>query len=87
MLWTALGRAPGLFLYVYLGTLGQFGVKVATGTNHPRLVEYWIWGGAFVLTALLLIVLGRVALQAVRQAEAAEHPKVRRYDEAEPVTR
>jgi uncharacterized membrane protein YdjX (TVP38/TMEM64 family) len=87
MLWTALGRVPGLFLYVYLGTLGQFGVKVATGTNHPRVVEYWIWGGAFVLTALLLIVLGRVALQAVRQAEAAEDPKVRRYDEAEPVTR
>src|ERR1700736_3876857 len=26
MFWTTVGRAPGLFLYTYLGTLGQFGL-------------------------------------------------------------
>ena len=25
------------------------------------MIEYWIWGGVFVTTALLLIVLGRMA--------------------------
>jgi hypothetical protein len=27
------------------------------------MVEYWIWGGAFVITGLILVVLGRVALR------------------------
>jgi uncharacterized membrane protein YdjX (TVP38/TMEM64 family) len=66
MLWTALGRAPGLFLYTYLGTLGQFGLNLARGKTHPRIVEYWTWGGTFAVTALLFIVLTRMALHAVR---------------------
>ena len=70
LLWTTLGRAPGLFLYVYLGTLGQFGMNMARGITHPRLVEYWIWGGAFILTALLLGVLGRIAVTAVRETNS-----------------
>jgi uncharacterized membrane protein YdjX (TVP38/TMEM64 family) len=69
MLWTTLGRIPGLFLYVYLGTLSQLGLRVATGTNHPKIVEYWTWGGALVLTALLLLVLSRLALRTVAGAE------------------
>jgi hypothetical protein len=39
------------------------------GKSHPRVVEYWIWGGAFVLTALLLFVLSRIAFQAMQRAE------------------
>ena len=66
MLWTSIGRAPGLFLYVYLGTLGQFGLNLARGKTHPRLIEYWIWGGAFVVSALLLLVLSRLAARAIR---------------------
>jgi uncharacterized membrane protein YdjX (TVP38/TMEM64 family) len=83
MLWTTLGRIPGLFLYVYLGTLGQFSVRMAMGTNHPRAVDYWTWGGAFVLTTLLMIVLGRMALKAVRQAERMQEGPVREYDQVE----
>ena len=63
-----LGRIPGIFLYVYLGTLGQFGIKIARGSSHPRIFEYWIWGGAFLLTAFLLLILSRIAVQAVAQA-------------------
>jgi uncharacterized membrane protein YdjX (TVP38/TMEM64 family) len=66
MLWASIGRAPGLFLYVYLGTLGQLGLNLALGKTHPRLVEYWTWGGAFVISALLLVVLSRIATKAVR---------------------
>jgi uncharacterized membrane protein YdjX (TVP38/TMEM64 family) len=69
MLWTSIGRAPGLFLYVYLGTLGQFGLNLARGRSHPRLVEYWIWGGAFLATALLFILLTRIALRAMQGSQ------------------
>lgn len=69
MLWASIGRAPGLFLYVYLGTLGQFGMNLVRGKTHPRIVEYWVWGGAFFISALLLGVVSRIALQAVRRAE------------------
>jgi uncharacterized membrane protein YdjX (TVP38/TMEM64 family) len=69
MLWTTLGRAPGLFLYVYLGTLGQYGLKMAQGKSHPRVLEYWTWGGAFVITALLLIVCSRMAFRAIERSQ------------------
>ena len=76
MLWASIGRAPGLFLYVYVGTLGQFAMRIMRGKSYPRTVEYWIWGGAFVTTALLLIVLGRMAYTAIHTlhnpAEAQE---------------
>lgn len=67
MLWTAVGRAPGLFLYTYLGTLGQLSLNLARGKSHPRVVEYWTWGGAFAITVLLFILLTRLALRALRE--------------------
>jgi uncharacterized membrane protein YdjX (TVP38/TMEM64 family) len=70
LLWVTIGRIPGLFLYVYLGTLGQFGLNMVQGKTHPRVTEYWIWGGAFVVTALILFVLGRIALKAMDEMES-----------------
>jgi uncharacterized membrane protein YdjX (TVP38/TMEM64 family) len=74
MFWTTVGRAPGLFLYTYLGTLGQFGLNLALGKTHPRVVEYWMWGGAFVITALLFVLLTRVAVNVVRQSDDVSAP-------------
>lgn len=74
MLWASVGRAPGLFLYVYLGTLGQFGVNLVRGKSHPRVIEYWTWGGAFVIAALLLGLLSRIAWQAVQRSQGALEP-------------
>jgi uncharacterized membrane protein YdjX (TVP38/TMEM64 family) len=74
MFWTTVGRAPGLFLYTYLGTLGQFGLNLALGKTHPRVVEYWMWGGAFVITALFFVLLTRVAVNAVRQSDNVSAP-------------
>src|SRR5437667_1873247 len=71
MLWSSIGRIPGLFLYVYVGTLGQLGLRLMRGRSQPRLIEYWTWGGAFVTTALLLLVLGRIASRAVKTAQTA----------------
>jgi uncharacterized membrane protein YdjX (TVP38/TMEM64 family) len=88
MLWTALGRAPGLFLYTYLGTLGQFGVNVAKGRTHPRVIEYWTWGGAFITTAILFLLLTRIALGAIRHTNVnstqrkGENPALRSRPEA-----
>ncbi len=75
MLWASIGRAPGLFLYVYAGTLGQFAVRIMRGKSYPRVIEYWIWGGAFVTTALLLIVLGRMAHGALRTSHNSTGPR------------
>ena len=72
MLWASIGRVPGIFLYAYLGTLGQFAVRIMRGKSYPRLIEYWIWGGAFVTTALLLVVLGRVAYRAIQASQASD---------------
>jgi uncharacterized membrane protein YdjX (TVP38/TMEM64 family) len=69
MFWTSVGRAPGLFLYVYLGTLGQLGLNLVRGKTHPRMVEYWTWGGAFVVTALLLIVVSRMAFRTIQRTQ------------------
>jgi uncharacterized membrane protein YdjX (TVP38/TMEM64 family) len=66
MLWASIGRAPGLFLYVYVGTLGQFAMRIMRGKTYPRMIEYWIWGGAFLTTGLLLVVLGRIAHRAIQ---------------------
>jgi uncharacterized membrane protein YdjX (TVP38/TMEM64 family) len=69
MLWVAIGQAPGLFLYSYLGTLGQLGLNLARGKSNPRAVEYWIWLGGFVSAAVILILLGRIALRLLKQAQ------------------
>jgi hypothetical protein len=75
MLWASLGRAPGLFLYVYAGTLGQFAVRIMRGKSYPRTIEYWIWGGVFVTTVLLLIVLGRMAYAAIQTSHNTTESK------------
>lgn len=84
MLWASIGRTPGLFLYVYVGTLGQLGLKLMRGRSQPRVIEYWTWGGAFVTTALLMLVLGRIAYRAIqtshtlaRPESQTEHPRSR----------
>ena len=66
MLWASIGRIPGLFFYAYIGTLGQLAMRIMRGKSYPRILEYWLWGGAFITTVLLLLVLGRVARQAIQ---------------------
>src|SRR2546427_3408355 len=70
MLWASIGRIPGLFLYVYVGTLGQLAVRIMRGESYPRTIEYWIWGGIFVTTILLLLVLGRIAYGVIQTSQA-----------------
>ena len=69
MLWVAIGQAPGLFLYVYIGTLGQLGLNLVRGTSHPRTAEYFLWGGGLVLSTVVLVRLGRIALRVMQRVE------------------
>jgi uncharacterized membrane protein YdjX (TVP38/TMEM64 family) len=70
MIWIAIGQAPGLFLYAYLGTLGQLGLRLARGQTHPRIYEYWFWGGGLLLSLAILVLMSRIALQVLgRQQE------------------
>jgi uncharacterized membrane protein YdjX (TVP38/TMEM64 family) len=69
MLWVAIGQAPGLFLYSYLGTLGQLGLNLARGKTHPKAIEYWIWLGGFASAAIILILLGRIALKLLKNVQ------------------
>lgn len=69
MLWVAIGQAPGLFLYCYLGTLGQLGLNLFRGKTHPHPMEYVFWGGGLVSLFLLVLVLGRIALRLIERAE------------------
>ncbi len=75
MLWVAIGQAPGLFLYAYLGTLGQLGLNLLRGKTHPRSVEYLIWGGGLAIAVVILVALGRIAMRLLQQAESAPSKK------------
>jgi uncharacterized membrane protein YdjX (TVP38/TMEM64 family) len=69
ILWVAIGQAPGLFLYAYVGTLGQLGLNLLRGKSHPRVIEYWAWGGGLLLSLVALAVLGQISLRLLREAE------------------
>ncbi|MGI8956635.1 MAG: TVP38/TMEM64 family protein [Chthoniobacterales bacterium] len=69
ILWVAIGQAPGLFLYTYIGTLGQLGLNLMRGKSHPRVIEYWVWGGGLLISAFILVVLGRISLRLLQEAE------------------
>ena len=74
MLWVALGQTPGLFLYAYLGTLAQHGLRIWQGKSHPHLWEYGVWLGGLALTFAVTTALARLALRLLAEAErAARH--------------
>ncbi|HEY5894540.1 MAG TPA: TVP38/TMEM64 family protein [Chthoniobacterales bacterium] len=67
--WTAAGRTPGLFLYAYLGTLGQHGIQLLKGRTHPTLYEYIFWLGGFVVTVAIAVTLARLARNMLKEME------------------
>lgn len=71
MLWVALAQAPGIFLYAYLGTLAQLGIKLARHQTHPHAQEYVIWIGGLAVTLAATTALGRIALRLLAEAEAS----------------
>ncbi len=74
MAWIAVGQTPGLFLYVYLGTLGQYGIQLLLGERRPAGIEIAIWISGLGLAFLIAVVLSRIALKAMRDITAAGVP-------------
>ena len=63
--WVALGRLPGVFLYCYLGTLGQLGIRILRGESEPGPREYALWGGGLLLTVGVAALLGHTATKVI----------------------
>jgi len=85
ILWVAIGQAPGLFLYAYLGTLGQLGLNLVRGKSDPKAVEYWIWGGGLIFSVVILVLLGRIALRLLREAEEAARDQAKQSEDVDSV--
>lgn len=67
MKWVALGRLPGVFLYCYLGTLGQLGIRILRGQSEPGVADYVFWGGGLALTVGVAALLGRTATKVIEE--------------------
>ena len=65
--WVALGRLPGIFLYCYLGTLGQLGIRILRGESEPGPMEYVLWGSGLLLTVGVAALLGRTAAKVIEE--------------------
>jgi uncharacterized membrane protein YdjX (TVP38/TMEM64 family) len=61
--WVLLGQIPGLFLYAYIGTLTQHGLRLWQQRSQPTALETCIWIGGFILTGLITALLGHIALR------------------------
>ncbi len=67
----AIGQTPGLFLYAYFGTLGQFGFRIATGASEPSLGDYWLWGAGAAVALTITVALGLIASRLWRETREA----------------
>jgi hypothetical protein len=45
-------------------------LRLARGQTHPRIYEYWLWGGGLVLSLAILVLMGRVALQVLGRQQS-----------------
>ena len=84
MLWIAIGQTPGIFLYVYLGTLTQLGIKLLHRKTPPHPIEYVIWFGGLLLTLIVTTALGRIALRLLREIEDAQSHRSLLKDPSKP---
>lgn len=81
MLWVAAAQAPGIFLYAYLGTLAQLGIRLFRRETHPRLHEYVLWFGGLAAILAATTALSRIALRLLGEAEAAAEKAQREKSE------
>jgi len=67
--WVALGQFPGIFLYAYLGSLGELGMKFVAGDTLPRNPSLALWIGGLLLTAGTTLALARYAIGVLREID------------------
>lgn len=75
MQWVALGRLPGIFLYCYLGTLGQLGIRILRGESTPGVTDYVVWGLGLAVTVGVAALLGRTASKVIDEYRRLAPPR------------
>lgn len=70
MAWIAVGWSPGMFLYAYLGRLGQFGWKIWQEGTRPTAAQYTLWLGGLAVTVGVTIAMAHLAARLLLEARA-----------------
>lgn len=85
MAWVALGQAPGMFLYVYLGRLGSFSWRVWREGRAQDEGALWLWLAGLAVTLWLTVVLARLAFRLLDEAQqrALDEEEARQLRERE----
>jgi len=72
IVWIALGQAPGMFLYAYLGRFAQSGLRVWRGEGTLTATDWALWIGGLVSMLIVTGILARIALRLLAEAGAAD---------------
>lgn len=67
--WIALGQAPGMFFYAYLGRLGQFSYKLWREGADASPLQYAAWIGGLLASLGLTLALGQLAMRLLRETQ------------------
>ena len=68
--WIALGWSPGMFLYTYLGQLGNLGWQAWRSGRTAPPAHYFAWVGGLAVSLAVTILLARLAVRLLREARA-----------------
>jgi uncharacterized membrane protein YdjX (TVP38/TMEM64 family) len=63
LLWIAIGQAPGMFLYAYIGRFAQSGLRVWRGEGTFSRGDWAVWISGLVLALAVTTALARIALR------------------------
>ena len=66
----ALGQAPGMFLYAYLGRFAQSGLRVWRGEQHLTPTGWTLWLLGLAATLIVTTALARIALRLIVESRA-----------------
>ncbi len=72
LLWTALGQAPGLLLYAYLGSISHTGIEAASGRTTITASDWTIWAGILVSSVVILTLLARLSRRILSRSSAVD---------------
>ncbi len=63
LLWIALGQAPGMFLFAYLGRMAQSGLRVWRGDGSLSAFDWTLWIAGLLAAVAVTTALARLALR------------------------
>jgi len=67
--WIALGQMPGAFFYVYLGTVGQYGVQLIHEKSRFQLSESGLWIAGLIAALGVTITLAKMSANLLKEID------------------